>query len=773
MIFKIAKKELQLLFYSPIAWILWLSFTIQMSVKFVARFQSAVNAVGGFYGISEFVYTALNYGTGGIWEYAHDHLFLYIPLLTMGIVSREVGNGSIKLMYSSPVTNYQIIMGKFVSLMGYALLMLLPLFLFVIFGWLTCTNFEILWVLTGLLGLFLLICAYIAIGLFMSSLTTYQAVAAVGSFIILFLMSMIGKMGQQYEFVREITYWLSMKGRAVDFINGIICSENSIYFVSICAAFIALTVIRLDSTRQKRPFGITFLKNGFVLILLCIVAVFSSKPHLTVYWDTTSSKKNTLSEISKEIVTKIEGETIIYTYVNIFENGYPSFKYPDFIMRNHRAFKNYTRFKPSIRVASVIYYYAKDCANPNYPFLKKFPNLSERELANKFCEMEGFDPTILKSKAEIDEMTNLAGEGYTSVREIVGKNGKRAFYRNSGEVDIRFDEVQITTAFRRLMEEVPTIGFIKGHGERGLTDTDMQGYYSMLGDRTFRQALQNNGFDINEITLDCDSIANYTFLMLVDPRDTIPLEHEVALSNYIADGGSLFILGEPRRREVLNPFLSKYLGLELTPLIVQPFLGNAGDVPPNVIFAQIQPEYKTTGMNRLSTSGSRASRVQMKNASGLEVLEDKGFAIIPLAKTDSRIPAWTELESTDFVNEPVQFNPSVGEVSKVFTTILALTREVNGKDQKIIVASDADMLSNEINYVRYTVGSSNSSFMYDVGYWMSDYQLPLEIERKFVSDEKIKVDVDDFDVLRWIFWVLIPLIIASLAIFIWIRRRGR
>ena len=83
-------------------------------------------------------------------------------------------------------------MGKYLSMMIYGAFMMGILLLAVICGWSTIKDFDWPMVFTGLLGLYLLICAYAAIGIFMSSLTSYQIVAAIGTFAVLMILSMIG-----------------------------------------------------------------------------------------------------------------------------------------------------------------------------------------------------------------------------------------------------------------------------------------------------------------------------------------------------------------------------------------------------------------------------------------------------------------------------------------------------------------------------------------------------------------------------------------------------
>lgn len=140
-------------------------------------------------------------GYDGVFAQMLNYLYLYIPLLTMGLMSRELSSGSIKLLYSSPVSNLQIVLGKYLSVVVYGLILvcilLLPLF-FTIF---TIKDPDIPLMFTALLGVFLTICAYGAIGLFMSTITKYQVVAAIGTLAILAVLNFIGGVGQDIDFV--------------------------------------------------------------------------------------------------------------------------------------------------------------------------------------------------------------------------------------------------------------------------------------------------------------------------------------------------------------------------------------------------------------------------------------------------------------------------------------------------------------------------------------------------------------------------------------------
>ena len=110
MIYKIAKTELQMLFYSPVAWLVLIIFTFQSGMIFSGMIEMIEREQAMGYDplfISSSLFNRLFYSV-------QDYLFLYIPLLTMGLVSRDLSGGTIKLLHSSPMTNTQIILGKFV-----------------------------------------------------------------------------------------------------------------------------------------------------------------------------------------------------------------------------------------------------------------------------------------------------------------------------------------------------------------------------------------------------------------------------------------------------------------------------------------------------------------------------------------------------------------------------------------------------------------------------------------------------------------------------------
>ncbi len=167
------------MFYSPVAWLILIVFTFQVGIGYSGMFENLMRSV-------RMGYIKLNLpasqtfmlwsSAGAVFPATTSYLYLYVPLLTMGVISRELSSGSIKMLYSSPVTNNQIIFGKYLSLVIYGLLLMSVLMIFGIHTAISIKDVDFSLIVCGVMGIFLLFCTYAAIGLFMSSLTSYTVV---------------------------------------------------------------------------------------------------------------------------------------------------------------------------------------------------------------------------------------------------------------------------------------------------------------------------------------------------------------------------------------------------------------------------------------------------------------------------------------------------------------------------------------------------------------------------------------------------------------------
>jgi len=764
MIYKIAKTELQTLFYSPVAWLILIVFTIQSSLTFSSTLGGWIDFQALGYPLQDAsmrIYASFR----GMFTIVQQYLYLYIPLLTMGLMSKELSSGSIKLLYSSPVTNTQIILGKYLSMVFYALILSAILFVFMIYGAFIIEKFDFIAVGTGLLGLFLLICSYAAIGLFMSSLTSYQVVAAMGTFAILAVLNMVGSMWQDIALVRDITYWLSIRGRSDEFLRGLICSEDLLYFLIVVSLFLALSILRLRVNRQKTPAGASFAKYSGVVLIAVVLGYVSSRPSLMFYYDSTRTKANTLTKNSQEIVEKMKGGLTINTYINLLDQFY-WIGFPSSELQDMDRFRQYVRFKPEIKMKYIRYY---DKAN-NPDLDRRYPNLNDRQRMVEYAKIHRLDSNMFIRPEEIRKIENLQPEGNRFVRTLVRENGEKTFLRIFDDSQLFPSETEISAAFKRLVMELPQVGFVKGHGERDCIRSGDRDYNKFAQDKPFRYSLINQGFDFTEVTLDKEIPEQVDILVIADMRQPMSEENLVNLDKYIARGGNLLIAGEPGRQQNMNPLVSRF-GVEfLQGRLVKP----SENFSPDFIMAQ--PTKKGCDMIYYLDAMSQNNTIAtMPGATALSYKEDKGYKVTELFVTDTTGGTWSEMETTNFIDDTVRLNPALGEEMKASIPVaLALDRKVGDKEQKVIILGDADCISNgEINISRKGVLASNYSLIMGAFYWMSDNEVPIDVRRPSPPDRKIFLGITGKAVTKWVFVGVFPFLMALSYILLWIRRRGR
>ena len=172
------------------------------------------------------------------------------PLLTMRLMSDDRRMKTDQALLTAPVSLYSIVFGKFLAALGVYALGFAPTIVFQ-FIVMTKVQINILSYLYALLGAVLLGAALIAIGMFISSLTENQIVAAIVTiFIILFslVMNFLVSYISVYA-VRFVVDWFSFYTRFLPFTQGVMSIESILYFISITAVFIFLTV-RVHETRR-------------------------------------------------------------------------------------------------------------------------------------------------------------------------------------------------------------------------------------------------------------------------------------------------------------------------------------------------------------------------------------------------------------------------------------------------------------------------------------------------------------------------------------------
>ncbi|HTN94811.1 MAG TPA: ABC transporter permease subunit [Gallionella sp.] len=172
-------------------------------------------------------------------------LLMLVPMLTMRAIAEERRNQTFTLLLSSPLSGLHIVLGKFLGLLVFLLVLMSGVVLMLYslaFG--TALDHGLL--LSNILGLLLLTASYIALGLYISALTAQPVIAAIGTFAVL-----IGLWLADIGATAEDSPWHSISplNHFLNFNNGLLDSSDSAFFVLFTAVFLILTVKRLHNNR--------------------------------------------------------------------------------------------------------------------------------------------------------------------------------------------------------------------------------------------------------------------------------------------------------------------------------------------------------------------------------------------------------------------------------------------------------------------------------------------------------------------------------------------
>jgi ABC-2 type transport system permease protein len=179
-------------------------------------------------------------------------LVILVPAITMRSFAEEKRAGTYELLLTAPVRIGEIVAGKFIAAATFMLIMItlagiFPLIL-VVFG-----NPEVGVMLSGYIGLALLAIAFVSIGLFTSSLTQNQIIAAITCFGVLLMLYVISWPAQEgsASILSGLLHYLSLPDHFSEMVTGIIDTRDIVYFLSLIFVALFLTQRSVESARWR------------------------------------------------------------------------------------------------------------------------------------------------------------------------------------------------------------------------------------------------------------------------------------------------------------------------------------------------------------------------------------------------------------------------------------------------------------------------------------------------------------------------------------------
>lgn len=250
MMLAIASREFKTLFLSPLAWTvlavlqLILAYLFLTQVDTFMTVQPKLAGIENGPGLTDIVVPPL-FGNAGI------ILLLVTPLLTMRLICEERRNKTLALLLTAPVSSADIIVGKYLGMLGLLLLIVLLVVLMPL-SLLAGGALDFGKLFANLLALTLLVSAFTAAGLYMSAIAHHPVIAAMGTFGLLLLLWILDWTTGMREQRSQLFEYLSLLRHFQNLQSGLISTVDVGYFVLFISGFMLLSIRRLDNDRLQK-----------------------------------------------------------------------------------------------------------------------------------------------------------------------------------------------------------------------------------------------------------------------------------------------------------------------------------------------------------------------------------------------------------------------------------------------------------------------------------------------------------------------------------------
>jgi ABC-2 type transport system permease protein len=454
------------------------------------------------------------------------YLFL-VPAITMRSFADEKRTGTIEILLTHPITDFQLVSAKFLAGLVLVVFSLFPTLLWFFSVYLLGNpvgSIDVGATWGSFIGLFFLASIYVAIGIFASSLTDNQIV----SFILAMALSFVFYLG--FDFVsssgvpfilEQILLWFSINTHYLSISRGVVDMRDMIYFTGMALFFIFLTGILL----RKGNLKLRKTKIKLTVFVVSVITIFFVSSNFLFRMDLTADKRFSLSDVSKEIASEMNNHIDIEFFLEgELEPGLQKLQREVF---EKIAVLNVYSPK-SIRIKMVDPY--------------RFNNAEKREeFQNQLIE-KGIRPISFNRKTDQGVSTRFIFPG--AVIRSGGKEIAVNFLKNNPDFsyEVNFNhsiesvEFELVNAFQNLMRtKKSTVAFLEGHAEFNQYDV-----------MDFANALSAD-FGVKRITtafLETGQ-SGIDILIVAGPKEPFSEQEKFIIDQFIMSGGKVVWLIDP------------------------------------------------------------------------------------------------------------------------------------------------------------------------------------------------------------------------------------
>lgn len=735
-------------------------------------------------------------------------LLVLASFLTMGTIADERKLGTIELLLTAPVREWEVILAKFLATWIIYIVLWFPTFIYVLIL-IKYGEPDLGPIFSGYLGTFLMGGMLLSVGIFTSTITKHSIIAAIMSFVLLCIMFFMGL----FEYLpispgtQKVVHYINWWGHMEDWSKGIVDSGHIVYYLTVMGLFL-FTSVRTLELRILRPleafwFLMLLLFFPIALILLVILKkklweekvrfsrILNSSAQILLMlllvgmvnyisirhyhrFDWTKGKVFTLSDRTKKVIQSLPTTVDIYVFLSQTSDLYPEVK---------RLLENYLSIaKGKIRVE-----YVDPDLNP-----VKFKEAKER----------------FKVESGVDE----SGREVSAQVIVAYANGRRKFVlpEDLTELDTestRFGgayifkpskaESAITSAIYSVTEtKKHKVCFTTGHGEWDINNYSPES----RGLGYLKEPFENYNFQMEEINLREKNEIPAECELVVVAGPTIPfLTSEVnTIDKYLKDGGDLILLLDPllsgdefvptgfeAMLKNYNIRLHQDIAIEKDERRIGSFCG--GGHPTSFLAGTSSSSHPIIEM--LKPLPNIIIPVCFERVRSIEII--KGGKIEPVALMESSKESFGETDGSQLLSPEKQENDIQGPLTLAVALELdnkeAHLRKIKGdtkidenkessnyegeaktRGSRLIVVGDSDFLSQRL--LQYQA-LGNLSFLNGVFGWTIAREALISVPPKDIERVKLSLTEEQMTTVVLILFVFIPIGIIIIGAGMWWQRK--
>ena len=646
---------------------------------------------------------------------------LSVPILTMRILAEEKRSKTDQLILTAPVSVGAVVMGKFLALVT---IFLIPTLIACVYP-LIMANFGSVPMgeaYLSILAFFLFGTASIAVGVFISSLTESQVIAAVLSFAVLFLgymmpsiCSIISSTG---NLLTRLLGCFDMYTPFANLLEGTLNIGSIVYFVSLTALVLFLTVQSIQKRRYSvsvKNLSFSAYSTGMIALAIAVVAaanlVIGEMPSSWTAIDLTSGKLYSLTDQTKEFVNNMQEDVTIYVIVN--EDNQDT--------TLGQTLQRYDDLSDHITVE-----YVDPTVNPRFHTQYTDSTISINSLI-----------VVSDKRNRVIDYSDI----YESSFDYSTYTSTTTGYDGEGQITSALDYV--------LSDDLPKVYLTEGHGEYSLSSS-------------FTNALTKENVEYETINLmDYDTVPEDTACLIINgPQSDLSADDADKVTSYLESGGKVILITGYTGSEMPNrDALLEYMGMSIADGLVVEQDQNYYYRSSYYLLPDVSADTYTSGIYGNYYIFAPYSQ-------GILIADEEAEGMTYTTFLSTSESAYSKVDITNMEN----FEKSEGDIDGPFGVGVEAVKALEEGEATMVVYSCDQLFTDDANVM--VSGANQMMFVNTVGGFV-DHEVSVSIPVKSYQVSYLTVNQSDAVLIGLVTTIVLPVGCLAAGFVIWFRRRKR